>query len=185
MVTALINGDQQIGVTALFGTNEFDRGDIIAQRIISIEYPIKIEAAIDLLSKEYAALLEDVFKLYLSDSIVPKPQDEQDATYSLWRDEEDYHIDWSSDSASIKRMIDAVGFPYKGAFTDVDGAKLRIFDVEEVTDVFIANRTPGKVLFKDQEVYTVVCGTGLLQVKDFYNDDSQHVIQNKFRIRFK
>lgn len=185
LVTALINGDKQIGVTALLGTNEFDKGDIVAQRVISVDYPIKIEKAIDLLANEYAALLQDVFRLFLSNSIVPEAQREQDATYSLWRDEEDYHIDWSSDSTSIKRMIDAVGFPYKGAFTYVEEVKVRIFDAEEVGDLFVANRTPGKVLFKDQDAYTIVCGTGLLQVKDFYNDDSQRVILNKFRIRFK
>ena len=185
LVTALINGDKQIGVTALIGTDEFDKGDIIAQKSIEIEYPIKIEEAINLLSREYAALLEEVFHLYLSDAIAPKQQNEQYATYSLWRDEEDYHIDWSSDSGSIKRMIDAVGFPYNGAFTYIDGIKSRIFDVEEVPDVLIANRTPGKVIFKENDEFTVVCGKGLLKVRDFYNDDSQKVKQSKFRIRFK
>src|ERR1700732_1168467 len=29
--TALINGDEEVGVTALFGADEYDRGDIIAQ----------------------------------------------------------------------------------------------------------------------------------------------------------
>lgn len=185
LVTALINGDKQIGVTALIGTDEFDRGDIIAQRIIPIEYPIKIEKAIDLLSKEYAALLEEIFALHLSASMVPKPQNELDATYSLWRDEEDYHIDWTSDSTSIRRMIDAVGFPYKGAYTFMDGDKVRVFDAEEVPDVSIANRTPGKVLFKGHDGFTVVCGKGLLRVKAFFNDNSQQVFQSKFRIRFK
>ncbi|GJM73208.1 hypothetical protein HMSSN036_54240 [Paenibacillus macerans] len=49
--------------------------------------------------------------------IIGFPQNEKEASYSLWRDEEDYLIDWSMDSEYVHRFIDATGFPYKGAAT--------------------------------------------------------------------
>jgi methionyl-tRNA formyltransferase len=185
LVTALINGDRQLGVTALFGTAEFDKGDIIAQKSITIDYPIKIETAIDLLSKEYATLLTLIFQQYLSNTLVAKPQNESDATYSLWRDEEDYHINWMQDSSTIKRMVDAVGFPYKGAYSYIENQKFRIFDVEEVEDVVIVNRTPGKVIFKENDVFVVVCGKGLLKIQSLFDDSLEKVTLSKFRVRFK
>lgn len=185
LVSALINGDTQIGVTALLGTDEFDKGDIIGQRILDINYPIKIEQAIDLLSKEYALLLQEVISNF--DAEIPQgiPQDESKATFSLWRDEDDYRIDWSKDSTAIKRMIDAVGFPYKGAATIMDGETVRIFDATVVSDVNIVNRTPGKVLFKQPDGHVIVCGTGLLKINTFYNDNNQPIHPTKFRIRFQ
>jgi len=186
LVTALLNGDEEIGVTALFGTQDFDKGDIIAQRICTIQYPIKIENAIDLIANEYAFLLELVIEKYMHNCILEAiPQDEAKATFSLWRDEEDYRIDWTKDSTLIKRMINALGFPYKGASSIVDGCIVRIFDAEIFPDVNITNRTPGKVLFKNEEGFVIVCGKGLLKVKDFYSDSGESIQFNKFRIRFK
>lgn len=186
LVTALINGDKEIGVTALYGTKEFDKGDIIAQRIFTIQYPIKIERLIDLIAKEYAFLFKTVIEKY-NDSVVIKavPQDEDKATFSLWRDEEDYRIDWAQDSILIKRMIDSLGFPYKGASTTVDNTIVRIFDSEVFEDVNISNRTPGKVLFKNDDAYIIVCGKGLLKVSCFFSDSGERIEFNKFRIRFK
>ena len=186
LVTALINGDKQIGVTALFGTNEFDKGDIIAQRVCSIDYPIKIKEAIDLIADEYALLFQTIMEKYAHKSVLEAmPQDETQASFSLWRDDEDYQIDWTHESVLIKRTIDALGFPYKGAFALVDDAKIRILDSEVVPDVSIANRTPGKVLFKEENGYVIVCGKGLLKVEQFYSDSGEKITFNKFRIRFK
>jgi methionyl-tRNA formyltransferase len=184
LVSALINGDSRVGVTALMGTDEFDKGDIIGQRTIAIQYPIKIGTAIDRLAKEYALLLEEVISA--SDgALTGTPQNESEASFSLWRDDEDYQIDWQQDAETIKRMIDAVGFPYKGAATWMDGTLVRIFDAECLADVNIVNRAPGKVLFKHADGLVIVCGSGLLKVKDFYGADGEKIEVNKFRIRFK
>lgn len=184
LVSALINGDSRVGVTALVGTDEFDKGDIIGQRTIPIQYPIKIATAIDRLAKEYALLLEEVISA--SDQpLTGTPQNESEASFSLWRDDEDYQIDWQQDAQTIKRTIDALGFPYKGAATFADGLPVRIFDAECLADVNIVNRTPGKVLFKHTDGLVIVCGSGLLKVKDFYGADGEKLEMNKFRIRFK
>ena len=185
LVSALINGDAEIGVTALHGTDEFDQGAIVAQRILLIQYPITIQKAIDLLAKEYAILLESVIQMHVGNKLTSTPQDETKATFSLWRDEEDYKIDWSQDSSSIKRMIDAVGFPYKGAYTVMEDSILRIHTAEVYPEVTIVNRTPGKVLFKHADGYVIVCGKGLLKVSTFYKEQNEIFTLSKFRIRFK
>lgn len=185
LVSALINGDAEIGVTALVGTDEFDQGDIVGQRIIPIKYPIKIEHAIDLISEQYALLLDEVLHQFIKGELTQTPQDETQATFSLWRDAEDYRIDWQQDSALIKRTIDAVGFPYQGASTLMDGVEVRIFDAQILPDVTIVNRCAGKVLFKHDDGYVIVCGSGLLKVKAFYNQQSELIQPNKFRIRFQ
>jgi len=71
-------------------------------------------------------------------------QNEEDVTYSLWRDEQDYIIDWSKSAEFIHRFINAVGYPYKGASTLMDGKKIRIIDTEPLPDIEIENRSFGK-----------------------------------------
>ncbi|GJM73207.1 hypothetical protein HMSSN036_54230 [Paenibacillus macerans] len=53
LVNALINKEAQIGVTALFATADYDKGDIIAQESLTINYPIKIEDAITKIADLY------------------------------------------------------------------------------------------------------------------------------------
>jgi methionyl-tRNA formyltransferase len=185
LVTSLINGQKHIGLTVLEGNKDFDRGDIILQRIISISYPIKINYAINLISKLYAELLEEVFDLILVGNIKSYKQNNSLATYSLWRDEEDYRIDWSKSALEIKRFIDAVGYPYLGAKTLYQDTLLTIKDADVDKDVVIENRCPGKVIFKDEESFSIVCGKGILKVKDFFNTNGEIIKIKNFRIRFK
>ena len=66
--------------------------------------------------------------------------------------------------------MDAVGFPYNGACTTLNTSKLYIRDLFVVDDVFIENRTPGKLLYKNEKAIVIVCDSDLLNVQDFYDE---------------
>ena len=86
MPTALINGDREIGVTMLYATGEYDRGDIIAQSVTSIEYPMKIKDAFEIIHKNYEELaLEVANAISEQKELSAVPQQAEDASYSLWR----------------------------------------------------------------------------------------------------
>lgn len=190
LVNSLINGETEIGVSAIFGALEFDTGDIIAQSKLSVEYPLKINDAIKINNINYINCIMKVLNnLSLGIPILSEIQNELEATYSCWRDDEDYQIDWNRSAKFIKRFIDSVGFPYKGAATTYDNKFLRIYDAEEVSDVFIENRDVGKVLFVKDGMPIVICGTGLLKITDASYENSKDGLSffplKKFRIRFR
>ena len=188
LVTALINGDKEIGVTALYATAEYDRGDIIAQSSSVISYPIRIQEVIKIIVGNYEVLAANIAgSLTRGDEPKAKPQDEADASYSLWRDEEDYFVDWSHSAIDIKRFIDAVGYPYKGAAATLEGRVVRIRDAEALDDVRIANRTAGKVIFLKDAKPVVVCGQGLLRATELVDDETGASLLplSRFRVRFK
>ncbi len=186
LVTSLINGDKLIGVSAIFGSEEYDRGDIIFQHSTQISYPITILEAINFVEKSYAKISKDLVKV-LSKNQFPKasPQNEKFATYSLWREESDYFIDWKLSSYQIRRFIDAVGFPYKGAATLINNKIVRILKAKEFQDVVIENRVPGKVIFFKESNPVIVCGSGLLLIQKLEDDHGNDLLPlSKFRTRF-
>ena len=186
LVTALIEGDREIGVTALKANAEFDEGNIVGVKTTEISYPVKIEKAIEKISELYNDLIIEVLEKKLSDSLQEEIQDDAKASYSLWRDEEDYHVDWNQDANRILNFINAVGFPYAGAVSYVDGKKIKIIDAEITEDLIIANRTPGKILFMKENEPVVVCAKGLLKIKTAVDAATeQKVFFQKFRSRFK
>jgi methionyl-tRNA formyltransferase len=186
--TAMINGDNDIGVTALIASEEYDKGEILLQQAIKISYPLKIETAINLISECYVELMLLLSKKIISnEDIVSMPQDEKQATYSLWRDENDYSIEWSADAKFIKRFIDSVGYPYRGAFTFMNNQKVRVLDANVINDVTVELRQEGKIIFVNDGRPVVVCGKGLLQINELISDEDKTNLLpiNKFRTRFQ
>lgn len=186
LVNQLINGDKLIGVTALFASDEYDRGDIILQSNIIIDYPIKINEAIKLISKCYEKIVLEIVENMLNGNPIKYiKQNEFDATYSLWRDNDDYQINWNQSSEKIKRFIDAVGFPYNGATSILNGEVVRIIDADIIDDVKIINRDVGKIIFMKGHFPVVVCGEGLLLLKDIKDKEGKSLLPlKKFRLRF-
>lgn len=166
LVNMLIKGETEIGVSAILGGEQYDTGNIIFQESSSISYPIKILDAIKINNIIYSKLFGCVLQ-QIQDGTLPKgtPQNADEATYSIWRDFEDYYIDWNNDAAAINRHIDALGYPYAGARARTStGDEVVITDAQIVPDKTCEFRHVGKVLSVDDGMPTVICGTGLLKI---------------------
>lgn len=187
LVSQLINGDTEIGVSAIWAKQDYDTGDVISQSSVSITYPIKIQSAIDIIGQCYSnSLLFILQELRDNSFLLSTPQDHGKATYSLWRDEQDYWIDWSDPAERTARFVDAVGMPYKGATSLCNGDKIIITEASSVPDLAIENRCPGKVLRVQDGLPLVVCGSGLLLIEDgIYEASGSPLLPLKsFRSRF-
>lgn len=184
LVNSLINKEPKIGVTALFATNKYDEGEIITHKSIKIKYPIKIIQAINLVSQLYIEIVTYIFNNL--DNLISDKQNPNQATYSVWLDDEDYIIDWNKDADYIKRFVDSVGYPYSGAKTFLKDKLITITNAEVVEDVVIENRHVGKVIFTDDKFPIVICREGLLKIKEILNENHESLLPLKnFRTRFK
>lgn len=187
LVNALINGEKEVGVTAIFASKEYDKGNVILQKKTPIYYPIKINSVITKVGKIYSEIVLELFDLIaLGKNITSSIQNEDEATYSLWLDEDDYFINWSENSDKIMRKVDACGSPYSGAKATLLGKTIIIKNVELIPDLVIENRAVGKLIFYQNEFPVIVCGKGLIKIKEcIYADTLQSVFPlKKFRLRF-
>lgn len=184
LVTALIEGDREIGVTAIEASDKIDQGDIYNQVSLEIEYPIKIQQAIEKISDLYGEIVIQLLSKDLG-SIRKTIQNEKDATYSLWRNDEDYFIDWSEDSDKIRRQIDAIGYPYLGASTFLKNKRIRVIDAVSRKDLTIVNRVPGKIFSITENKPLVVCGNGLIEITRAFDEEGNTVIFEKLRVRLQ
>ncbi len=187
-VNALINGENEIGVTALWASGQYDQGPILGQKSLKVTYPIKIDDAISALSRLYTELgIELVNEMIKNGLLNGDLQDESQASFSVWRDEEDYQIDWSKSAEDIRRFIDAVGYPYQGASSFIDGiGKVRVIDAEESFEYTHEVVHPGKVFLKINDAPIVICGIGSLLIKKMVKDeDGSEIDMKNFRVRFR
>jgi len=186
LVTALINEDRQIGSTLFLATEEMDKGPIVGQVKLQIEEIPNLRDATQMINQSISQLIS----IFLSDieksKITFTPQEENDATYSLWRDEIDFQIDWQGTAESIHRHIESVGWPYRGATANLNEHLVRVLESEPLReDRVIVNRTAGKVFLLEAGIPTVVCGQGLIKLLNITDEFGKSLLPlNKLRTRF-
>ncbi|MBC7420231.1 MAG: methionyl-tRNA formyltransferase [Bdellovibrio sp.] len=187
LVNALLNKEKLVGVTALLGAKDYDRGDILAQVSHSVTYPTSIEREILRICNLYSQVAIEIISNLFIDStrLVGSVQNDAQASYSLWRDADDYSIDWSQDSEKILHFISCVGSPYAGAKTTINGRTIRILAATLAPDVRIENRTPGKIIFLEDGFPIIVCGKGLLKILSAEELGKNLIPWKQFRTRLK
>ena len=184
-VNALIAGDSEIGVTGFKPDGGVDTGPIIAIRSADIPPFMPIADAIDVQTSLMVEMTLDITGRWRAgETIEAVEQDDHGATYSLWRDSEDYSLDFSNSAEQLLRHIRAVGPPYAGARANMGSEEVVIYDAELVPDLYFPLRTPGKVWALEDGAPVVVCGEGLLKITDMRSPDGEPVTARRLRVRF-
>jgi len=182
-VNALINGETQIGVTALRPGQRADSGEILAQAALDVTYPIKIATAFDRLSGCYQELGRRIVAMAEKGPLLGTPQKESEATYSIWRSDDDYWLDWGWDAARISRFVDATGWPFSGARTRYLGDEIIVDNVTPIDDLAFELRHPGKIWALRGGRPEVTCGQGMLRIDEARFPDGKPVVFSRVRAR--
>lgn len=185
LFNALLNRETHVGVTALFGSDKYDKGDIITQSKIKVNYPIKITEAIDLISILYQDIAHTIVG-YIKNAYIPScPQDESEASYSCWLDDSDYYINWFDPAEEIVHKIQLLGPPYSYAKTTLNGAHVYLLEAELVKEISLERVDFGKVLMVEDGCPVVIAKDGLVKLCSVVDEESLSVLPiKKFRSRF-
>ncbi len=111
---AIINGEEQTGISIITLAEKMDAGQIIAQSATDIEPDESAEALHDRLAKMAAPLLLDTLALIETDRAVYKPQDDSKATRAPKLKKSDAFIDFAEPAEIIRRKILGL-WPWPGA----------------------------------------------------------------------
>ena len=183
-VTALIRGEKKIGVTAILPNEEMDAGPIVAQHSVEIPPFTTAYRAFELIANSYVSCVRDVLEAGDDFRVNASNQNSEEATYSIWRDDEDFQVSWDRSAEEITRTINAVGYPYQGAKTCIDHRCLVLVRAEVRPNVSFEYRQVGKVWrIIDSNCADVICGSGLVRVWARWQDSVDSAVFTKIRTR--
>ena len=168
-VWAIINNEKNSGISAHIIDEGCDTGEILSQVIIPIS---QNDTGNDILNKyksKYFSLTKDVLDKIESNKLAPLIQDESLATYYGIRKPEDGRINWNWHKERIRNWVRAQANPYPGAFSFVNGNKLTIDEVEEVSNGFTSLTENGIVLEIEPNII-VKTPNGALKLTKFRED---------------
>lgn len=130
LVWALINGEHQTGVSLFYLEGGMDEGDIVEQKVITINKKDTIRELLKKVEDASLKMIRSNVPLLLTDKAPRIKQLHSEATYYPKRTPDDGEINWDWDSKRIKNFIGAQTRPYPGAFTIINGKKVIIWDAE-------------------------------------------------------
>jgi len=158
---AIINGEKETGATLHYMTEKPDKGDIVDQERVPIEYT---DTALDVMLKVAEAAKEIITRALplIEKGIAPRrSQDPSLATYFGRRRPEDGIIKWEKDAIQIYNLVRAVTHPYPGAFTFYKGRKIFVWKASVLNED--SKEVPGTVL--STAPFEVATGRGKIRIE--------------------
>lgn len=127
VAAAIMDGDEETGVTLMMLDQGMDTGPIVARRRTAIGADETGEALTACLFRMGAELLVDTLPAWARGEIEPLPQDEALATITSRLTREDGEIDWSLPAERTARQVRAY-HPWPGSHTAWEGRSLKVIE---------------------------------------------------------
>jgi methionyl-tRNA formyltransferase len=156
---AILNGDQETGVTVMQIVEKLDAGPILLQRALPIEPDDTAGTLHDKIAKLGAELLKEAIDLIKAGKIKPVPQDDSQAVYAPMLKKEQGRIDWKEPAEIIGRKIRAFN-PWPGAFLGEGVNLIKIWKASPSS----GKGAPGEILEAHNKWIEVACGIGSLRI---------------------
>ena len=156
---AVINGLTKTGVTIMQLDAGMDTGAILHQIPDHLDPDVTGGELSEHLAELGAQALVETLALLEQGSLQPVPQDNARATYAPKLTRELARIDWTKDAATIGRLIRGLD-PRPGAWTELDGAELKLYSARAVEGQALA----GEVMDTDGRLVIAAGGGGAVEV---------------------
>ena len=146
MQAAILNGDQETGVTIMLMDPGVDTGPILAQsRLLILEDDTAGSLGIRM-AELGANLLLETLPAYMDGKCTPQAQDDTQATYAPMIKKEDGELDFSLPATRLAYRVRAFN-PWPGAYIPWQGQTLKIHAAKPAPDVNPpASHKPGRKL---------------------------------------
>jgi methionyl-tRNA formyltransferase len=161
---AIINGEQETGVTTFRLQHAIDTGDILLQERIPISPDMTAGELHDIMMEVGAQTLVTTLNGLIAGAIQAKPQQEGlDSFHAPKIFTKDCQIDWQQTVEQVHNLIRGLA-PFPGAITKVDGKIVKLFS----TSILAENpKEPVGSFVTDGKTYVrFACSDGYIQLND-------------------
>lgn len=157
---AIINGEEEAGVTIMEMVKKMDAGDMIAKASTPITDDDNVGTMFEKLAVLGRDLLLRTLPDYIAGNIKPEPQDDSKATFSPNITPEEERIDWNQSARDVFNHIRGL-YPWPVAHTLLDGKRFKIYEATLAE----GHGKPGEIIEKGKKSLVVATGDGAISLK--------------------
>ena len=162
---AVIDGEEETGVTIQQMNEGVDTGDILSRTIIKLDKKETGASLFDRLAVCGAELIVKTLEDIEKGLIVPEKQDESKATHAKKLSKEIGSLDFSQEAVVLERKIRGLN-SWPSAYTHFKGKTLKIWDADVVDKNSTSIKSYGEVCEVTKDSFTLQTGSGLLKINE-------------------
>jgi methionyl-tRNA formyltransferase len=156
---AILDGQEETGVTIMKMALALDAGDIISQVKTPIDPNETVEQLHDRLAGLGAELLKETIPALENGTATFTPQVEEESNYAPMLSRELSPIRWERSAKEIHNQVRGL-IPWPAASAQLGDTQFKIFTVEETGED--TDKAPGTVVSTDKKGILMACGDGKL-----------------------
>ena len=158
---AVLNGEKETGVTAMYLVRQMDAGDIIDVSKTAIGENETAGELLERLAPLGAQLLSKTLSRFASgEEILRTKQDEAQVTYAPMLDKSMCPIVWSKSAQQVHNLVRGL-HPWPVATMELNGVTFKIHE----TRIADGNGVPGTILRLSKEGLVIACGEGAIEIR--------------------
>ena len=161
---AILNGEEETGITIMQMDEGLDTGDILLQERIPIAKDETGESLFAKLSEMGGPLILQVLDQAEAGELHPIKQGETTTMYARMLDKDMGEIDFSQSAEEIERWVRGLN-SWPSAYTYLNGKMLKIWKAEVVPNAS-ADAAPGSIVAVDKSSFTVSCGQDAIRIPE-------------------
>ena len=158
---AVLNGEKETGVTAMYLVRQMDAGDIIDVSKTAIGENETAGELLERLAPLGAQLLSKTLSRFASgEEILRTKQDEAQVTYAPMLDKSMCPIVWSKSAQQVHNLVRGL-HPWPVATMELNGVTFKIHE----TRIVDGNGVPGTILRLSKDGLVIACGEGAIEIR--------------------
>ena len=173
---AIIEGDEETGVTIMQMSEGLDTGDMLAKESIKIG-TMNYSMLHDALAEIGARLMVYTLDLIEEGKISPKPQDDSKSSYAKMVFKQEGKIDFTRQPEAVERLIR--GFdPWPGAFCEYEDMVMKLWKAQPLCEN--TGKEPGTIIEVSARGIKIACGDGALLVSEIQIPGKKRVAVSEY-----
>lgn len=176
---AIISGEKVTGITTMYMDAGMDTGDMIQKAEVKIEDDDNFGTLYEKMKVKGGELIVQTLEK-IADGVAPRVKQPDDFTLAPMIEKKLGNIDWNNNSEDIRNLVRGLN-PIPGAYTNIDGQKMKIWRVEfsnmEKTDEML----PGMVIKADKkEGLLISTKDGILDIAEIQLPNSKRMLAKEY-----
>lgn len=156
---AVLNGEKETGVTAMYLCREMDAGDMIDKVATPIDENETAGELLDRLALLGAELLSKTLTRFTQGQVSGEKQDPEQVSYAPMLDKQLCPIDWNKTARQVHDQVRGLQ-PWPVATMQLQGKNFKVHE----TRVVSGSGTPGQILGLSKTGLTIACGQGAVEI---------------------
>ena len=160
---AVIDGEEETGVTTMYMAEGLDTGDVIDTAVIKLDEKETGGSLFDKLAIEGGKLIVETLSKLENGTATRTQQDDEKSSYAGKITKELGQIDFTKPAVTIERLIRGLN-PWPSAYTTLDGKAMKVWDatVEEGN----VTEQPGEIVEIAKHYIKVATGENYLKINE-------------------